>query len=257
MTKFFYTVKSLGFFSIICILFFFSCSKKDKTDPLAEAPSYLSVTHAAPYVSTLQLFMDDLRVRLTDSLRFGSTTVHTSLLNPYIPVDKGQHRVNLAFSESDLPAITFQENFRSGKSYSLFILDTLRYGKLKYVLLMDDFKKNMLPGECALRFLNLSPNAPPLDLFIVQWRKLDTMKIAVSREYPAYNFNNLYSHNQFTYLPPGDYWMEARIANGGATIMRGGVTLVDKSIVTMYAKGIFAISGPYKMNVGFIEYIPE
>ncbi|HUR10766.1 MAG TPA: DUF4397 domain-containing protein [Flavitalea sp.] len=259
MNRHFFKSEWQCWFSIygwILAVIFSSCSKQSVVVTPTES-AYLSITHAAPKVPTLQIFMDDKPLPLTDSLRFGTTTVYTSLTNPYLPVKKGNRKVEIGFSPEEAPAISFNEYFEAGKAYSLFVLDTLKYARLKYVLLKDDFKKSMPSGQSGLRFLNLSPNAPPLDLYIVQWRTRDTIKIAGFRRYPAYDFNTIYSDQQFAYFPPGDYWMEARESGSGSVILKGGLTIEEKKLVTIYTKGWYGAIGAYRLNVGIIEYLQE
>lgn len=247
------SIRVLGVMMLVLV----ACTKKDSVKVPVASKAYLSITHAAPFVQTLQLYMDHQPVRLSDSLRFGTTTVHTSLKNPYVPVAQGPRQVDLGFSKDDFPALSLNEHFAAGKMYSLFILDTLKYGRLKYLLIKDDFKKMMPAQQAALRFLNLSPNAPALDLYIVPWRKTDTVRVASNRQYPAYDFNNIYADNQFFYITEGDYWMEARIAGTGTVLLQGGLTVEAGSVFTLFTKGIYGAFGAYRLNVGVIEYIPE
>ncbi len=245
--------------SIVLLIVFAqtSCTKLDTEAPVSNSNAFLSVTHASPFVQTMQLFMDDQPLRANASLAYGSTTNYTSLKNPYVPVTQGIRKLSIEINQTQLPALGFLENFQGDNLYSLFILDTLENGHLKYLLIRDDFNKSMAVGQIAIRFLNLSSNTPALDLYMVRWGEKDTVKIAANREFPIGEVNTVYKGNKFDYLPWGPYWMEARISGTDSVLMKGGLNAGAGSLFTIYTRGKQGTAGLYRLNVGIIEYHSE
>ena len=232
-----------------------SCTKTQKIIPTEYKESYLSITHASRFPGTIKLFVDGKPAKANDSIIQGSNTIYTSLTNPYIPIEKGSRQISIRVDGHTSPVVLFTQFFEGGKSYSLFLLDTLQSGRIKYMFIPDHFRSPLPAGKIAFRFLNFSPNTPPLDLYIVKWKAKDTFVIAESRTYPYADFNPVYPDNEFAYIDPGDYWLEARQTGTSTIILKGGVQIKDKSVLTFYTKGLQGRTGYNRLNIGLVEYV--
>src|SRR5580698_5923081 len=167
---------------ISCVIFmvsliFFSCKKETKIiykNAILDS-AYISITNASPSISNLLFYVDNNFVPLPDSpFSFGSTTFQTYVNNgnainpiirqlPYIKIPIGYDQLQFN-SQSPGALFSVNGNFISGASYSLFITDSVAHGQAQCVL-VPDLIGNTDTAHGQLRFINLSPDAPPLDLY--------------------------------------------------------------------------------------------
>lgn len=139
-------------------LAFASCKKSD-TNPnynLADAAS-VGIVHASAGVPALDAAFDNNRL--------GVTYFNYTDRIDYLPVRPGNRsfKVYGAWTATATPIFSKDLTFDAPKSYTVFITDTA--SKMDAVLVRDSSR---VPGtdSVRVRFANMSPDAPALDLYI-------------------------------------------------------------------------------------------
>jgi len=248
-------------------LIFFSCKKETKIiykNAILDS-AYISITNASPSISNLLFYVDNNFVPLPDSpFSFGSTTFQTYVNNanqinaasqqlPYIKIPVGYKQLNF---NSVSPSASFLMNgyFQSGETYSLFITDSVTHGQAKCVLLQDFIgPADTVHGQ--IRFLNLSPDAPSLDLYAFSYITNDGYKLVFSGcGYLPSDYNSLLNAQSFSNMTAGPYDFVATATGTSNVVLEGGLIIQPKSIVTIYAKGFVAGTGTNGIGVGIISY---
>lgn len=251
------------------VVFFISCKKEVKIVYQNPAIYYsnLSITNASPAISNLQFYLNDKIISLTDSpLSYGNTTFATYInrgneiypdtsVLPYITIPAGYQQLRFSSYNSNNIFSTVNSNFQSGGNYSVFITDTVKHGQITSVLLQDNVStSDSTKGQ--IRFLNLSPDAPPLDLWAFPDAGPDGFKLFSGCAYLPDDYNSLMNAQSFSFINKGPYYFVATVAGTTNIILEGGLIIPGQSVVTMYAKGFVAGTGNNEINVGVIEYKP-
>jgi hypothetical protein len=251
------------------IVFFISCKKELKIiyqNPVEDS-SHISITNASPGISSLQFFLNNKIISLADSpLSYGNTTFATYINNgnqinpdtailPYINIPSGYQQLGFGSYDSHNIFTIFNSNFQSGGNYSVFITDTIKHGQITSVLLQDKIgASDSTKGQ--IRFLNLSPDAPPLDVWAYPNAGYNGYKIFSGCAYLPNDYNSLLSAQSFSLIDKGPYYFVATIAGTADIVLEGGLIIPGQSVVTIYAKGFVGGTGNNEIGVGVIEYKP-
>jgi hypothetical protein len=251
---------------LIGIVLLSSCRKETKIvyQIVAADSAYVSITNASPSISNLLIYVDDNFVHLPDSpLSFGNTTLAAYVSNinqinqvvqqlPYIKIPVGYN--NLTFNSQSPGASFLMEGFfESGTNYSVFITDSVAHGQAQTVFLQDYIG----PSDTAhgqVRFLNLSPDAPALDVYAFLDAGPNGYLLFSNCAYLPNDYNSVKNAETFTAMPVGPYYFVATAAGTANVVLEGGLIISPKSIVTIYAKGFAAGSGANAISVGVILY---
>ena len=135
-----------------------SCSKSDdKYDNVGQFAAAVGVVHASPGSPALDVAFDNNRLGVT-SFTFNK---RVDYLRAY--VGNRSFKVFNATTATTTPLISKDINFESGKYYTIFIADTA--SKMEIVTLRDS-TRSAGRDSVRLRFVNMSPDAPALDLYI-------------------------------------------------------------------------------------------
>lgn len=255
---------------IFGISFFISCKKEIKTtyqNPVADS-SHISITNVSPAISNLQFYLNNNLIALPNSpLSYGKTVIALYINNansyypdttilPYINIPSGYQQ--LAFSTYGNSNIfnTVNNNFEPNGNYSVFITDTVIHGQVKSVVLKDSVRKISDSTKSQIRFLNLSPDAPPLDVWAYPDAGYSGYKIFSDCAYLPNDFNSFVKAESFSVINAGPYYFEATVA-GTSNVMLGGLLMIyGKSVITIYTKGYVSGTGVNAIDVGIIEYQP-
>jgi hypothetical protein len=244
-----------------------SC-KKEFSTPQVLVPSFtgISVTNAALVSGSLNFFIDDQAVQLPDSLTYGTTALFTLSNNPnpsnplsgytpYLSVNYGYRNLTVRMPGINNNLVNVGGYFEPGAKYSLFIADSLTHGQLQYVLLQDKYG---FPDstECQLRFLNLSPDAPPMDLWAFWKAGQYGTRIFTNSPFIPYNSNTIPQVQAFSSIKAGPYYFIAAVSGTSNILLQGGLFLQGGSVVTIYAKGLVYGKGTNQLDVGVIQYLP-
>lgn len=251
---------------IVLTIVLFSCKKESKItyQTIAADSSYVSVTNASPSISNLLFYVDNQFIHVPDSpLSFGNTTFATYVNNPnqinqvtnqlpYVLIPTGYRQINFS---SPLPDASFvlEGFFQSGGRYSIFITDTVVHGQAQSVLLQD----NIGMGDTAhgqVRFLNLSPDSPPLDVYAFLDAGPNGSLVFSNCSYLPNDYNSLLAGESFITMPVGPYYFAATVAGTNNILLEGGLIIGPKSVITIYSKGFASGSGINAMGVGVISY---
>ena len=162
-----------------------ACSKFDSSDnsPIGQYAAAVGVVHASAGGPALDVAFDNNRLGVSSF----TYSKRVDYLRAY--VGKRNFKVYNATTATNTPLLSKDIHFESGKYYTLFIADTA--SKMEIITLRDSTRA---PGNDSvrLRFVNMSPDAPALDLYI----KGNTTPIATNISYKnAGNFFSLKAAN--------------------------------------------------------------
>src|SRR5579862_181517 len=195
-----------------------ACRKETKAiyRNLTADSSYISITNASPVVSNLLFYVDNQQVHLPDSpLSFGTTTYATYINNsnqinptvqtlPYIKIPTGYNKISL--NSSSPSGYNLMSNyFQNGANYSVFVTDTIIHGQFSSVILED----NIGLGDTSsgqVRFLNLSPDAPALDVYAFADAGPNGYRVFSGCGYLPNDYSSLVNGESFTSMTYGPYY---------------------------------------------------
>ncbi len=136
-----------------------SCSKSDSryNNDISAPFAQVEIAHAVPGSSVLDAAFDQNRLGV-------KTFTFTDRVD-YLRVTPGQRSVKVFDATVATANQLFAKdlNFEAGKFYSLFIVDTA--SKMDIVSLKDS-SRSAGPDSVRIRFANMSPDAPGLDLYV-------------------------------------------------------------------------------------------
>lgn len=233
--------------------------------PVADS-SHISITNASPAISNLQVYLNNRTISFPDSpFSYGYTTHATYINNanqyhpdttilPYIKIPAGYQQLGFgSYGNGNIFGI-LNNNFAVGGSYSVFVTDTIHHGQLTSVLLQD-FVKTTDSTKGQIRFLNLSPDAPPLDLWAYP-NGINGYKIFSGCAYLPNDFNSYVNAESFSLINTGPYYFEATVTGTSTVVLEGEMIIPGQNVVTIYTEGYIAGTGTNAINVGVIEYKP-
>jgi len=140
--------------SILAAATFFmqSCSKE--AAPAAVDISYLSIVNATPTLGTFNAYVDDIKFTTSGPLSFGSS------IN-YFQRTPGAHTVKFTTASSTDALISKSITLEANKAHSLFLIN--KSSNMDYLLIPDQLN-SATSDKAFVRFINLSPDAPALNL---------------------------------------------------------------------------------------------
>ncbi len=139
-------------------LVFVSCKKSDLDGNYdGTIPASVGIVHASAGVPALDIAFDNSRL--------GVTTFNYTDRVDYLPVKPGNRnfRIYGAWTSTATPIFSKNLVFENEKSYTVFITDTA--SKMDAVLVRDSTRAAG-PDSVRIRFANMSPDAPALDLYV-------------------------------------------------------------------------------------------
>jgi hypothetical protein len=246
-----------------------SCKKQSNTinqKPVLDS-SHFSITNASPAISNLQFYLNSQLFPLPDSpISYGKTVYASYIRNattyfpdtallPYINIPSGYQQIAFgSYGSRDLFSI-INNKFEVDNSYSFFITDTIHHGQITTVLLEDHIATTD-SNTCQIRFLNLSPDAPPLDVWAYPNAGYDAYKIFSNCAYLPNDYNSFVDAESFSVIPAGPYYFEATVAGTSQVVLGGLLVIPGNNVVTIYSKGYINGTGRNAIDVGVIEYKP-
>lgn len=196
-------------------------------------------------------------------LSFGNTFYETYILNsgsyhpdtlllPYINILPGYNDLEFSTGSNNSFVCTINGHFDSGANYSIFLVDTLVHGKVTSVLLKDNFLKNdSTKGQ--IRFLNLSPDAPPLDIYAFPGGGYYGYKLFSNCGYIPKDFNSFLNAQNFVFIDKGAYFFMATESGTSNVLLAGQMVINGSKLITIYSKGYLSGNGANKLDVGVIQ----
>ncbi len=255
--------------AILCgiITLMLSCKKEVNNNmPLAFVDSsHISITNASPSIANLQFFLNNNFVPFPDtpvsfgktvfqSYIFNATTYHPDTLRlPYITINPGFNELGFkTYGNGDVLS-RIDENFDPGSHYSLFLVDTLIHGKVNSVFLKDNLQKSD-STKSQIRFLNLSPDAPPMDVWAYPNGGPDGYKIFSNCGYIPGDFDSFIQAQNFSFINRGPYFFIATESGTSNVLLAGQMFIYGKTVITLYTKGYAGGTGANSLDVGVIQY---
>lgn len=252
----------------VCILFLLSAAcKKDQKIQVLDVPgakSSLSITNASSEIPSLLFYVDHEFLPLADSpLAYGHTSYTNQLIDigsgtttkkiPYIYIGNGYREVEFAMADGSPYIAQINSYFAPGYAYSIFVTDSVRHGQAQYVLLQDSLGKQD-SAQAQVRFINLSPDAPPMDIYAFYDAGQNGSQLFANRDYPAHNPAAIQEMQKYLRIKAGPYYFYAVAAGTNSVLLEGGLVLSANTVTTIYAKGWMNGTGENALDVGLIRY---
>lgn len=252
---------------LLSYTFFTSCKKEVRTiyQIAAGDSSRISITNASPAISSLQFYLNNKLISLPDSpVSFGKTVYVPSIRNattyspdtvmfPYINIKSGYQQLGFGSYGNNNILGQLNNNFEPNASYSLFLTDTVIHGRVTPVLLKDNIKTTG-SAVSQIRFLNLSPDAPPLDIWAYPNAGYVGYKIFSGCAYLPDDYNSYVNAESFSMIDAGTYYFEARASRTSGFVLGGFLVISGQSIITIYTRGYFGGIGVNAIDVSVIQY---
>jgi hypothetical protein len=252
---------------IVIVLSAVSCKKDQTAGEQFIVPSFsaISLTNAAVGSGNLSFFLDNQEVNLPDSLSYGTTPFFNVANNPnpsnplaastpYKNVSYGYRELGFGFPNTPSYLASMKNYFEPGVHYSVFVADTIEYGQLQCILLKDDLTL-VDSGKAQIRFINLSPNSPAMDLWAFPDARTNAgYQLFSNRIFPVYNYGAVLEAQQFSTINSGPYYFAAVQTGTSNILLQGGLIVPNKCAMTIYAKGLLNGTGDKQLDVGVIEY---
>lgn len=144
-----------GTFLLLAGVIFTACKKDSDNPPVVAKPSKLSVVHASPGGPEFSFLIDN--VNATPK----AFTYNTAL--DYQDVKAGDKQLSIVKKGTTDVIVKSPFTLKSEKSYTAFI--TEKAPKASFVLVEDDLSAPAA-DKAKVRFANLSPDAPAVDLLV-------------------------------------------------------------------------------------------
>jgi hypothetical protein len=181
---------------------------------LEAATSEILVVHTSPDAPGVDLLVDNI-VLNTQPLTFPNNT-------GYISLNAGSRNIKVNASGTTTSVIDATPTFEANKNYSIFAADVL--ANITPVVFEDDLTAPAA-GNSHVRFIHLSPDAPPVDITLTDGTVV---------------FGNISfkQSTDMTPLPAGAYDLQVRAAGTTNVVLSlPTINLADGKIYTVFAKG--------------------
>lgn len=205
------------------------CSDDDDNNPInSQATSRVMVVHASPDAPDVDILID------------GNTAV-TGLLfaqsTGYVPLQSGDRDVKVRAVPTGDTVISATLNLESDKNYTVFAIDSVASIE---PLVLEDNLAAPAAGKAHVRFVHLSPNAPPVDVAVTGGPVL--FGDVTFREFQG-----------FAPVDAGTYNLEVRLAGQSTVVLPlPNISLTAGTIYTVYAKGFVGGTGAQALGAGII-----
>jgi len=193
-----------------------ACKKKTDNTPDA-AISYLQVIHASPKSGEVLVNINQKKAQ--------HKVQYLSSPKPYAMMLSGKD-LPVQLSMGGNIIAENKVTFENTTNYSLFIYDTLKNNKVKFVVLKD-ILTNPGPAKTNIRFLHLSPNTGLVDIDVFKGN--DSLRLEKSVAYLGDN-PSIAAYSTFRTITAGNYRVKVKTRSGSRS-----VTLLD--IPTMKLEG--------------------
>lgn len=203
-------------FSLLTLTLFISACKKDWDDTQIVAGG-IGIVHASPGTGALDFIVDNTKANIKDF-------TYTNDLG-YYGIYPGSHYFGVTKKDSLKYITTVTSDIKSGSFYSIFVVDVLKTAKL---LVVEDDLKAPDANKAKIRFINLSPDAPTLDLAI----QGQTTSLVTGKAFKEYS--------SFISVDPSDnYTFQLKQSSDAAvTATLPSVKIEKGKIYTLWAKGL-------------------
>jgi len=215
MTKFF-TCIPINKFYVIALLFSLALISSCEKGAPAEAPmAAVSIFNASPTLSTYDVYVNDTKVN-SAALPFGGAVSYNNL-NP------GTYNIKFTTSGRPESVLTKSTTLIQNTYFSYFLIN--RSSNLDGLLITDDLSA-ISTTNTFVRFINLSPDAPALDVVINGGATVTTNKLFKEA-------------STFTSLVAGTFTFDIKDKTSGTVLASlPGSVLAAGSHYTIIARGL-------------------
>ncbi|WP_316736585.1 DUF4397 domain-containing protein [Pedobacter aquatilis] len=216
--------------SLFAITLLFSACKKNWDDQSSITVAGIGFVHASPGTGSLDFIVDNQRANNLE-FSYGKDL-------GYYGAYPGNRFFGIVKKDSTRYLSTLSSTLKSGVFYSAFVVDVLPSPK---ILVFEDDLKAPETDKAKVRFINLSPDAPALDLAISgQTAALFTAK--------AYK-----EATPFISIDPSDSYT-FQIKEGANITATLPATKIEKGkIYTLWAKGLKSKTDSTKFNLAILS----
>lgn len=130
-----------------------SCTKSDIVFNTTPLPTAVSFTQASPDQPPVNLYLN--------GARFASSTFNYGQSAGYLAINSGVYAVAFTSDIDGKILLADSINFKAETNYSLFLANKAAQPE---VVLLTDTLNAPAAGNASIRFINLSPDAPAVDL---------------------------------------------------------------------------------------------
>lgn len=141
-------------FSLLFTIVWSSCKKSDSTD--TTTISYLSVVNGSPSTGTFNVYANDVQINKA-ALPMGGSIL------PYVQLVSGSNTLRFTTASSTDNLLSKSLSLSGSTAYSYFLIG--QSGQLDGVL-TTDVMTTVSTDKAFVRFVNLSPDAPSLNLAV-------------------------------------------------------------------------------------------
>jgi hypothetical protein len=196
---------------------------------LTVATTNVKVIHASPDAPGVDILVDDTVVN-TAPLTFPNST-------GYLQPIAGTRNIKVNGAGSSSSVINANVTFMSDAFYSVFAVND--FNNIEPLVLEDDLTPPVA-GKAHVRFIHLSPDAPPVDITLT-----DGTIVFGNRSFKE--------STPFTPLDEGTYNLEVRLAGTSTVVLPlNGIMLEAGKIYTVFARGFVNGTGAQALNAEII-----
>lgn len=192
---------------LFAVVILSSCLKT-KSNSNTNNPASIAIINlaavATPPPFNFKVTVDDDSVGDQSTFPYAGYQTNADSSLKYLQEYAGIHSIAFTTSgASDSILVSGQTQFTKGFKYSIFLYDTINSYGLNAVQLQDTW--DSIPyNQCLFRFLNFSPNAPPLTVLVHYFN--DTLvQILQNQAYVGSASYSTASLSQYLTLPPTGY----------------------------------------------------
>jgi hypothetical protein len=209
-----------------------SCMKDEDIQP-QQPVSGLSIVHASPTTENLDVYVDNTKAV--------ADLAYTKKVD-YLNLFPGNRKLTITKKGIQTPLFAEQLTLKDYFGYTLFIVDQLE--TVKFLFLEDDLTKPAT-GKAKVRFVNLSPDAPALNLSIAG-KETDLVTNKLFKEYSTFAEIDAAEKVTFNVKNKGTGGLETSLTD--VKIEAGG-------IYTIWVKGLKATTtGDTKLGVAVFQH---
>lgn len=245
-------IKKTFLYTLGCLVIMTSCKKDDAISTTPDTDlGYVSFTNANSSSKSLNIFVDQKQVNATP------IAVNATFNGIYAGFPAGTRTILTRDISTATPPIDYYTgtaNLVAGQSYSFFQYGVLTGGALKGILLSTDRTPDANPLNAKVRFLNLSNNAPLLDLVMVRsegsvakdsvvlYTAVPSLATVATPDVAALSAYKSVAANKAANTTPGvpvsSYVFKLKLAGTNTLVSASAATtIVPKRAYTYYARG--------------------
>jgi hypothetical protein len=224
---------SLGLALVAINMFAVSCSDDDETNPIGSSTPQTAevlIVHASPDAPGVDIFVDNQGPAVSN-LTFPTNT-------GYVALNAGTRNVKVNVTSTTTTVINADLNLDPNGAYTVFAIDSV--ASIEPLVLADDLTAPAA-GKAHVRFVHLSPDAPPVDIALANGGAVVFGNVAFK------------GFDGFTPLDAGTYDLEVRVAGTGTVVLPlPGIMLDAGKIYTVFAKGFVGGTGAQALGAEII-----